>query len=93
MKRTHVKGFSIVEVGLVIAIIAIIGGLGVVFYNKWQASHQTQASKTSTPTAQTTTATPTITKTADLDKAASTLDSTDVTSSADDAALNSNLSF
>lgn len=92
MKRMHTKGFSIVEVGLIIAVIAIIGGLGVVFYNKWQASHQTQASTSTTSAAQST-AVPTVTKTADLDTASTALDSTDVTSSSDEAALNSNLSF
>lgn len=92
MKRTYNKGFSIVEVGLIVAVIAIIGGLGFVFYNKWQASQQT--AKTATPVAAAPTAAPAaITKTSDLDKAASALDSTDVTSSSDTAALNSNLSF
>lgn len=92
MKRTH--GFSVVEVGLVIAVIAILGGLGFVFYNKWAAS-QAKTAQTSTTQSATTAATtaPTITKASDLDKAASTLDSTDVTSSADNNALNSDLSF
>lgn len=92
MSRRHAKGFSVVEVGLIVAVIAVIGGLGFVFYNKWQASQQTQAS-TSTSKPALSSVAPTITKTADLDKAASVLNSTDVTSSSDEAALNSNLSF
>lgn len=91
MARTYSKGFSIVEVGLIVAVIAIIGGLGFVFYNKWQA---TQTAKTATPVASTPSKAPAaITKTSDLDTAATALDSTDVVSSSDSAALNSNLAF
>lgn len=93
MNRTHTKGFSVIEVGLVIAVVAIIGGLGFVFYNKWSANQSTTAQTTTTKPAQSTTAAPTISKTSDLNAASATLDSTDVTSSADTNALNSDLSF
>lgn len=90
MRTTRTKGFSVIEVSLIVAVIAVIGGLGFVFYNKWQASQQTQAS---TPPATTKSTAQTLTKTADLDKVSSTLDATDVTSASDATALNSNLSF
>lgn len=90
MRATRTKGFSVIEVGLIIAVIAVVGGLGFVFYSKWQAS---QTAKTPTPVASQSAAPTAIIKTQDLDKVSSTLDATDVTSSSDNAALNSNLSF
>jgi Tfp pilus assembly major pilin PilA len=91
MSRVHSKGFSVIEIGLVISVVAIIGGLGFVFYNKWSASQSTTA-QTTVP-AKAPAAVPTISKTSDLTAASATLDSADVTSSADTNALNSDLSF
>jgi Tfp pilus assembly major pilin PilA len=91
MNRVHTKGFSVVEIGLVIAVVAIIGGLGFVFYNKWSANQATTAqTTTSSPVA---TGAPAISKTSDLNAATKTLDATDVSSAADTNALNSDLSF
>lgn len=91
MNRVHSKGFSVIEIGLVISVVAIIGGLGFVFYNKWSANQSTTA-QTTVP-AKASAVAPTISKTSDLTAASATLDSADVTSSADTNALNSDLSF
>ena len=92
MNRTHTKGFSVIEIGLVITVVAIIGGLGFAFYNKWSANQSTTA-KTTTAPLQTAAVAPTISKTSDLSAASATLDATDVTSASDTNALNSDLSF
>lgn len=92
MNRVHTKGFSVVEIGLVIAVVTIIGGLGFVFYNKWSANQATTA-QTTTKSSPVATSAPAISKTSDLNAASAALDATDVTSAADTNALNSDLSF
>ncbi len=87
MKRSE-KGFSIVEVALVIVVLGIIGFVG---FRVWQANSTPQVSDT-TGTSASQTQVPAINKTADLSTASASLDSTDV-GDGDLTNLNNQLSF
>ena len=71
------KGFSVVEVVIVVVVVGVITTLGVVGYNRWK---QTQVVSKDTTAQQADTATvPEVKTTSDLDKALTTLDQADVT--------------
>lgn len=76
------QGFSIVEIGAVLAVVLVVGTLGFVFYNKWLDG------TTKTETAQTATSevadAQTITSTEDLAETETMLDGIDL---ADDGTL------
>jgi prepilin-type N-terminal cleavage/methylation domain-containing protein len=87
--KTLSKGFSMVEVLLVVAVVALIGGLGYVYVTNMNKSNQassTQKASVEKP------AVTTIKSSSDIDKATSELDSLDVTDSSDASTLNNSTS-
>jgi prepilin-type N-terminal cleavage/methylation domain-containing protein len=74
-KMRKSKGFSIVEIIIVVVIVGIIAALGIVGYSRWK---QTQVANKTDTTQQTASATPDIKTTSDLDKALTALDQADV---------------
>lgn len=91
---TRQKGFSIVEILLVVAVVGIIGFLGYTFYN----NYQTETNKTSTAdssqsaTASDVATAPAVNSASDLDKAQAVLDQTNPGSSTDASQLDSEVS-
>jgi hypothetical protein len=94
MKRQFNSGISIVEVLVVVAVVALIAGLGYVFFtrnNQPVASTQDDGtSQTSNPA--TTEEVTKIETTDDLDKATKELDQLETDDTSDDASLNSSMS-
>ena len=72
------KGFSVVEIVIILAVVGIIGALGYTVYKNQTAKNSTADQTTSqAATASDVKSTPAIKSTADLDTAAATLDQTD----------------
>lgn len=74
MRKT--KGFSVVEILIVVVVVGIVAALGVVGYGRWK---QTQVANKTDTTQQTVSAAPEIKTSSDLDTALTTLDQADVT--------------
>lgn len=74
--RTNQSGFSVVEIGIVLAVVAIIGFLGYVFYNNQMNKTDSDDSAQSVTTSEVESA-PVINDVADLDEAEAVLDQTD----------------
>jgi prepilin-type N-terminal cleavage/methylation domain-containing protein len=72
------SGFSVIEIVIGVAVLAIIGFLGYSFYTNSQKSGQDSASQSSVSSS-----TETIESTADLDKAATTMDDINIDSEND----------
>lgn len=78
MKLRSQSGFSIIEVGIVIAVIGIIGLLGYTFYtNQVNKTNNTDQQTSQTETTSDVKTAPQITSAADLDAAETALDQTD----------------
>ena len=95
MKHTTPRGFSIIEVVIVLVVIVMIAGLGYAFFAR---KDQPLATKDDSSLSQTdTTPEPTREVTAiaspgDLDKIVKELDQLDMDDTSDDASLNSSMS-
>ena len=86
--RNSEKGFSIVEVGLMVAVLALIGFIG---FRVWSANQDTATTETVAQTPSSNEA-PQIKKAADLDTASKALDSRELDSSSLDQ-LDSELNY
>lgn len=83
----HQKGFSIIEVAVIVVVIGIIGLLGYTFYANSlvdQPITATASESTQPSTASDVAATPEVNSTADLDTAQSVMDATDLDASNSD---------
>jgi len=76
------KGFTIVEVLIVVAILAVIGLLGWTYYNKFFGS-DTGSQESSTNTTTSSTTMPEVKSSSDLQKAADAVNAIDVDGSVD----------
>lgn len=79
MSRINQSGFSIVELGVIVVVILVLGFVGYGVYSRQQTStsNSTSNSATATDKATDVPAAPYVSTSSDLDKAVKTLDQTD----------------
>ena len=96
MKHINTRGFSIVEVAIVVVVIVMIAGLGYAFFSRKDqplaSNSDTDSTSQKTDSSKSTQEVTAITSSDDFDKIAKELDQLDLDEKSDDTSLSSSMS-